>query len=52
MAKLFNEKFAEEERSQLILSALADEAFALHFLEDIYASGHTAMGRQKNDSYG
>lgn len=31
-----------EEKSALILAALADEAFALHFLEDVYASGHTA----------
>jgi len=31
-----------EEQSALILSALADEAFALHFLEDVFASGHTA----------
>jgi hypothetical protein len=31
-----------EENSALLLSALADEAFALHFLEDVYAAGHTA----------
>lgn len=31
-----------EEQSALILSALADEAFALHFLEDVFAAGHTA----------
>lgn len=31
-----------EEQSSLVLSALADEAFALHFLEDVYAAGHTA----------
>ncbi len=31
-----------EEKSALSLAALADEAFALHFLEDVYASGHTA----------
>ncbi|MBK7867996.1 MAG: hypothetical protein IPJ75_14055 [Ignavibacteriales bacterium] len=30
------------DKSALILSALADEAFALHFLEDITASGHLA----------
>ncbi|MCW8806224.1 MAG: hypothetical protein OQK56_07175, partial [Ignavibacteriaceae bacterium] len=30
------------EQSALILSALADEAFALHFLEDVFAAGHTA----------
>jgi hypothetical protein len=27
-------------RSKLALSALADEAFALHFLEDVFAAGH------------
>jgi hypothetical protein len=31
-----------EQRSELILSALADEAFALHFLEDGFSSGHVA----------
>ena len=31
-----------EERSALILSALADEAFGLHFLEDVFAAGHVA----------
>jgi len=31
-----------EQRSALALSALADEAFALHFLEDSFASGHVA----------
>jgi len=33
---------AEDEKSALILSSLADEAFALHFLEDVFAAGHTA----------
>ncbi len=33
---------SESEKSALILGALADEAFALHFLEDVFASGHTA----------
>jgi len=28
--------------ADLLLSALADEAFALHFLEDMFASGHVA----------
>jgi len=32
----------EDEKAKLILSALADEAFALHFLEDVFASGHIA----------
>ena len=31
-----------DEQSALILSALADEAFAIHFLEDVFAAGHTA----------
>lgn len=31
-----------EQKSALILAALADEAFALHFLEDVYAAGHIA----------
>lgn len=31
-----------EDRAALILAALADEAFAIHFLEDVYAAGHTA----------
>lgn len=33
---------SEEQKSSLVLAALADEAFALHFLEDVYAAGHTA----------
>ncbi len=41
-ARLYNEILSQEERSSLILSALADEAFALHFLEDVFASGHVA----------
>ena len=31
-----------EVRAQVALAALADEAFALHFLEDSFASGHVA----------
>ncbi len=31
-----------EEKAKLMLSALADEAFSLHFLEDVFASGHVA----------
>jgi len=31
-----------EQQSKLALAALADEAFALHFLEDSFASGHVA----------
>jgi len=30
------------QQSALLLAALADEAFALHFLEDVFAAGHTA----------
>ncbi len=41
-ARYNNEILSTEERSALILSALADEAFALHFLEDVFASGHVA----------
>jgi hypothetical protein len=41
-SKYYNEILSPEERSALILAALADEAFALHFLQDTYASGHTA----------
>lgn len=41
-SKYFNESLPQEERSALILSALADEAFSLHFLEDSFAAGHTA----------
>ena len=36
------EKLTAEQKSALILAALADEAFALHFLEDVYAAGHIA----------
>jgi len=41
-SKYYNEILPPEERSALILAALADEAFALHFLQDSYAAGHTA----------
>jgi len=41
-SKYFKENLSDEERSALILSALADEAFALHFLQDSFAAGHTA----------
>jgi hypothetical protein len=30
------------DRAALLLAAMADEAFALHFLEDVYAAGHIA----------
>ncbi len=45
ISRLTKEKLTSGERSKLILSALADEAFALHFLEDVYASGHVAGTR-------
>ncbi len=31
-----------DQRTKLVISALADEAFALHFLEDFTAAGHAA----------
>jgi hypothetical protein len=34
-----------EEASSLALAALADEAFSLHFLEDVFAAGHVAGTR-------
>jgi len=40
--RLSTEVLTPEQRSALALSALADEAFALHFLEDGFASGHVA----------
>ncbi len=41
-ARYANGNLTPEEKSKLILSALADEAFSLHFLEDVFASGHVA----------
>ena len=41
-ARYAKENLSAEEKSALILAALADEAFALHFLEDIFAAGHVA----------
>jgi hypothetical protein len=41
-SRYYKENLSEEERSALILSAFADEAFALHFLQDSFAAGHTA----------
>ncbi len=40
--RLRTEALNDRERSELILSALADEAFAIHFLEDVFAAGHVA----------
>ena len=44
-AKLASEEFSDSVRSKLILSMLADEAFGLHFLEDVFAAGHAAGTR-------
>jgi hypothetical protein len=38
-------KLTGAEESSLARAALADEAFALHFLEDVFASGHVAGTR-------
>jgi hypothetical protein len=40
--RLSKEILTKEQRSALTISALADEAFALHFLEDGFSSGHVA----------
>ncbi len=45
ISKINSGVFTAEERSKLILSALADEAFALHFLQDVFAAGHVAGTR-------
>jgi len=37
-----NRSISDEEKSKIIISALSDEAFALHFLEDTFAAGHVA----------
>lgn len=39
---LRNSGLSTEERSRIVLEMLADEAFAVHFLEDCFASGHVA----------
>ncbi|MCG6874787.1 MAG: hypothetical protein LJE97_06820 [Betaproteobacteria bacterium] len=41
-SRLANEQLAPEERRALTRAALFDEAFSLHFLEDMYAAGHVA----------
>lgn len=41
-SRLNTEQLTADQHSKLILSALADEAFALHFLEDVFAAGHAA----------
>jgi hypothetical protein len=40
--RLATEQLAPAERSALTRAMLADEAFALHFIEDAYAAGHVA----------
>ncbi len=42
ISRLKNNKLDKDKISSLVLSALADEAFALHFLEDVFAAGHVA----------
>ena len=41
-SRLASEQLAPAERQALARAMLADEGFALHFLEDTYASGHVA----------
>jgi hypothetical protein len=41
-SRLSRESLTPEQVSALSLAALADEAFAIHFLEDTYAAGHVA----------
>ena len=40
--RLAREPLTPEERRELARSALFDEAFALHFLQDMFAAGHVA----------
>lgn len=41
-ARLATEQFTPEARQALARAMLFDEAFALHFLEDVFAAGHVA----------
>lgn len=41
-SRLASETMSPEERNELVRAMLFDEAFALHFLEDVFASGHVA----------
>jgi hypothetical protein len=41
-ARIAEGRLSPEVHTQVALAALADEAFALHFLEDSFASGHVA----------
>lgn len=40
--RLANEQLTAEDRRKLTRAMLFDEAFAIHFLEDIFAAGHVA----------
>jgi len=40
--RLANEKLTKQEREAMTRAMLFDEAFALHFLEDMFAAGHIA----------
>src|SRR4029077_8043916 len=40
--RLAHETLSTEQRAELTRAMLADEAFALHFMEDVYAAGHLA----------
>jgi hypothetical protein len=40
--RLSREDLTPEQRSSLALAILADEAFAIHFIEDAFAAGHVA----------
>jgi hypothetical protein len=41
-SRLANEQLTHDQRLALSRAALFDEAFALHFLEDVFAAGHVA----------
>lgn len=41
-SRLAREPLGTAQRRQLARAAMADEAFALHFLQDVYAAGHIA----------
>ncbi|WP_130434929.1 hypothetical protein [Rivibacter subsaxonicus] len=41
-SRLAREQLSPEQRRQLTLAMLFDEAFALHFLQDTFAAGHVA----------
>ena len=41
-SRLRDESLTGSQRNELARAALADEAFALHFLQDVFAAGHVA----------